>query len=130
MMLGDDNENVRNVGVAKVLARWKQIAEESANNDGCRHALNSNLIRLFDAPTLNLEANAYHKLANFDSYQQQPQAIASLTDTEIEECLKKPLVLHYLSHCQSAKRHMKLVAEASAQDAGFDRGETVIQQKN
>ena len=40
VMLGDDNENVRNVGVAKGLARLKQVAEESANNDDCRHALN------------------------------------------------------------------------------------------
>ena len=34
-MLGDDNENLRNVGVAKVLARRKQVTEESANNNNC-----------------------------------------------------------------------------------------------
>ena len=67
MMFGDDNENVRNVGEAKVLAHRKQVAEESANNDECPHALNSNLIRLFDLPSLNLEANAFYELANFDS---------------------------------------------------------------
>ena len=33
MMLGDDNENARNVGEAKMLAYWKQVVEESANND-------------------------------------------------------------------------------------------------
>ena len=32
-MLGDENENVRNVGEAKVLAHQTQAAEESANND-------------------------------------------------------------------------------------------------
>ena len=57
-MLGDDNENVRNVGLAKILARQKQVAEESANNNDCPLALNSSLIRLFDVPLLNLEANA------------------------------------------------------------------------
>ena len=31
--LEDDNENVRNVGEAKLLALRKQVAEESANND-------------------------------------------------------------------------------------------------
>ena len=62
-MLGDDN--ARNVGEAKMLARWKQVAEESANNDDCPFALNSSLIHLFDVPTLNLlEANAYYELAN------------------------------------------------------------------
>ena len=30
MMLGDDNENVRNVEVAKALAPRKQVAEENA----------------------------------------------------------------------------------------------------
>ena len=81
MMLGDDNKNVRSVGVAKVLAHWKQVAKESANNDDCPHVLNSSLVRLFNVPTLNLEANAYYELANFDSDQQQLPATASPTTT-------------------------------------------------
>ena len=94
-----------------MLARRKEVAEKSANNDDYPHALNNSLIRLVDVPTVNLEANAYYELANFE---QQPPAIASLTDTEIEECLKKPLVLHYLFHCQLVERHVKLVAEVFA----------------
>ena len=66
--VGDDYENVRNVEVTKVLARRKQVAEESGNIDDCPHALNGSLIRLFDTPTLKLEANAYYESANFDSY--------------------------------------------------------------
>ena len=97
-MLGDDNKNVRNVGVAKVLALRKQVAEESASDDNSPHSPNSSLIGLFDVPTLNLKANAYYEIANVDSYQQQPPAIASLLETEIEKCLKKPLVLHYTTH--------------------------------
>ena len=54
-MLRDDNENV---GVAKMLERWKQVVKESAHNDDSPLALNSSLIRLFDVPTLSLEANA------------------------------------------------------------------------
>ena len=68
VMLGDDNENVGNVGVAKMLERGKQVAEQSANNDECPLALNNSLICLCDVPTPNLKANAYYKLANFDSY--------------------------------------------------------------
>ena len=75
-----------------MLKRWKQVVEESTNNDDCPFALNSSLTRLFDVPTLNLEANAYYELANSDSCQQKPPAIATLAYTEIEECLKKPLV--------------------------------------
>ena len=68
-MVGYDYENVRNVGVAKALARRKQVAEENAHNDDCPPALKNSLMRLFDVPTLNLEANACYKLARFDSYQ-------------------------------------------------------------
>ena len=32
------NENVRNVGEAKMLAYQKHVAEESANNNDCPHA--------------------------------------------------------------------------------------------
>ena len=67
MMLGDDNENARNVGEAKMLVYRKQVAAKSANNYDCPYALSSSLICLFDVPTLNLKANAYYKLVNFDS---------------------------------------------------------------
>ena len=77
MMLGDDNENVRNVEMTKVLAHRKQVAEESANNDDCPHALSNGLIRLFDLPSLNLKANAYYKLANFDSSSNNLQQLFS-----------------------------------------------------
>ena len=79
-----------------MLERWKEVVEKRANNDDCLFALNSSLTRLFDVPTMNLEVNAYNELANFDSYQQKPPATASLANTEIEECLKKSLLLHYL----------------------------------
>ena len=91
------------------------------------------MIRLFDLPSLYLEANAYYELANFDSYQQKPPAIANLTDTDIEECLGKPLVLHYLyviANSQSVERHIKLVAEASAQVERFDRQDESFDKKN
>ena len=47
-------KSVRNVGVAKVLAHRKQVQ----NYDECPHAVNSSFIRLFDLPSLNIEANA------------------------------------------------------------------------
>ena len=59
MMLGDDNKSERSVGMAKVQAHRKQVAEEIANNDDCPHVLNSSLVRLLNVPTLNFKANAY-----------------------------------------------------------------------
>ena len=77
MMLGDDNKNVKSVGMAKVLAHRKQAVEESANNNDCRHVPKSSLVRLFNVSTLNLEANAYYELTHFDSDQQQLPATAN-----------------------------------------------------
>ena len=78
---------------------------------------------MFDVPTLNLEANAYYEFANFDSYLQKPPTIASLAHTEIEQYRKKPLVFIALPicHSQSVERHVKFVAEASAQVERFDQ---------
>ena len=95
----------------------------------------SSLIRKkkLDLLLLHLEANAYYELANFDSYQQKPSAIANLADTKIEECLKKPLVLHYLyvtEPSQSVERHVKLVTEASAKVERFDRQDGSFDKKN
>ena len=60
MMLGDGNENV---GVAKVLAHQKQVAEENANSNDCPHELNSNLICLFNVPMLNLKGKCLLRIS-------------------------------------------------------------------
>ena len=61
-----------------MLERWKQVVEESANNDDCPLALNSSWIRLFDVSTLNVEANANYECANFDSYCKSLQQLQAL----------------------------------------------------
>ena len=75
MMLGYDNENVRNVGIAKVLAHKQQVGEENGNNNECPHSLSSSLIRLFDLPSLHLEANAYYELADFNFFSNNLQQL-------------------------------------------------------
>ena len=44
--------------------------------------------------------------------------------------IEKLLVLHHPRHKQSVEQHIKLVAEESAQVAGFDTRHGVIRQKN
>ena len=75
---------------------------------------------MYQLPTLDLKANVYCKFANFDSNQQKSPTIAH---TEIEQFLKKPLVLHYLAicHSQCVEQHTKFVAEATAQVERFDQ---------
>ena len=98
-MSGEDNENVKKLGEAKVLVHRKQVAvaEESENNHDCSHALNSSLIHLFDVPTLNSEANAYYELANFDSSANNLQQLIKAAGLAVENSHLFYLVLDYFA---------------------------------
>ena len=112
-MLGDGDQAVRDKGVNHVLSLRK----------------NDTSVRLFHLPTLNLEADTYYELADLEICQQQPPAIRHLSDSEIEDCRMKPLILHHPCHNQTVERHVKLVTEASAQVTGFERRDRLIRQK-
>ena len=58
-----------------------------------------------------------------------PPAIRHLSDSEIEDCRMKPLILCRPCHNQTVERHVKLVTEASAQVTGFERRDGLIRQK-
>ena len=68
-----------------------------------------------------MEADTYYELADLEICQQQPPAIRHLSDSEIEDCRMKPLILHHPCHNQTVERHVKLVTEASAQVTGFEK---------
>ena len=91
-MLGDDDQAVRDKGVNHVLSLRK----------------NDTSVRLFHLPTLNLEADTYYELADLEICQQQPPATRHLSDSEIEDCRMKPLILHHPCHNQTVERHLFL----------------------
>ena len=50
-----------------------------------------------------LEADTYYELADLEICQQQPPAIRYLSDSEIEDCRMKPLILHHSCHNQTVE---------------------------
>ena len=71
----------------------KQIDEDNKANKSqgsCSNPPKSSTVRVFYAPTINLEAKKYYQLIDIVTYEQQPPAIEKLTDIEIEECIVKP----------------------------------------
>ena len=76
-----------------------------------------------------MEADTYYELVDLEICQQQPPAIRHLSDSEIEDCRMKPLILHHPCHNQTVKRHVKLVTEGSAQVTGFERRDELLHQK-
>ena len=76
-----------------------------------------------------MEADTYYELADLEICQPQSPAIRHSSDSEIEDCRMKPLILHHPCHNQTVERHVKLVTEASAQVTGFERRDGLIRQK-
>ena len=76
-----------------------------------------------------MEADTCYELADLEICQQQPPAIRHLSDSEIEDCRMKPLILHHPCHNQTVERHVKLVTEALAQVTGFESRDGLIRQK-
>ena len=52
-----------------------------------------------------------------------------MSDSEIEDCRMKPLILHHPCHNQTVERHVKLVTETSAQVIGFETRDGLNRQK-
>jgi len=128
-MLRDGDEQIRSMAVTKVIVLCKELGLSSAAEESSSSERRSSSIRLFHLPTINMKADVYYQLADIDTSSQQPPAIAHLTNDSIKDCWMKPLLLYYPCHNQTVEQHVKLVTEASAQVAGFERRDGIIRQK-
>jgi len=124
-MLKDGDEQIRSMVVTKVIALRKEWVSSSAAKESSSNERRSSSIRLFHLPTINV----YFQLADIETFSQQPPANAHLTNDSIEDCRMKPSLLYHPCHNQTVERHVKLVTEASAQVAGFERRDGIIGQK-
>ena len=87
-------------------------------------------IRRFRRPKLNLNAKVYYKLVDMNSSTIcEPPAIRHKSCLELNEIRHKPLTLMHPCHNQAVERHVKVVSEASAAVATFDRRDGLIRQK-
>ena len=144
-MLGNDDAQVRNMAVNKVLQiRGEAISmtiddndfeggdlSDQEDEDGERVESDVRVsIRKFRVPKINTNSKVYYKLVNMSSPDIfEPPLIAGLTDNEILNVRNKKLVLKYPCHTQAVERKIKVVSECSAQVVGFDRVDGLIRQK-
>ena len=128
-MLGNGDEQIRRMAVTKVIAFRKRSVLSSAAEESFSSERRSSSICLFHLPTVNVKANVYYQLADIETCSQQPPAIALLTNDSIKDSRMKPLFLYHSCHNQTVERHEKLVTEAIAQVAGFERRDVIIRQK-
>ena len=128
-MLRDGDEQIRSMTVTKVIALRKVLVQSFAAEGSFSSERGSSFLRLFHPPTINAKADVYYQLADIETCSQQTRPIAHLTNGSIEDRQMKPLLLYYFCHNQTVELHVKLVAEASAQVARFERRNGIIRQK-
>ena len=86
-MLGDNDEEIRMLGVNKVLSIRQKLSTGALSNiDAITESVNeehssestcdtSATVRSFDLPTINLAATSFDKMVDLNSWQHQPTAI-------------------------------------------------------
>ena len=122
-----DGELIRSQAVEIVLSIRKSRAGE-LTPDNANPKVTS--VRKFIIPEINVEANFYHNIVDFDRVDvTEPPATKMLNDETLKNIKTNKLELIHPCHNQAVERHVKLVTEASMHVAGFERREGMIRQK-
>lgn len=142
-MLGDGDESVRRLAVNKILSirgemdpyliKNDEFDSESHNLSKTDEELDdasSSKIRRFRIPKINPNAKAYYQLSSLNVQEmQEPPALRDLKNEDIEAIRQNKLMLEHPCHNQAVERHIKLVTEASAIVAGFEKRDGLIRLK-
>ena len=137
-MLGDDNEDLRRLAVNKIFAIRSKIPNVVIENDNFEGGFikpvgvfdDSSTIRKFLIPKINFMAKSYHKMVNMNLPDiTEPPATRLLSNEAINSLRLTPLRLDHPCHNQAVERHVKLVTEASAAAATFERRDGIIRQR-
>ena len=84
--------------------------------------------RKLKVPFINKKVILYHKLVHA-CFEDEPPLLHHLTNDELKSVRQKPMFFKQPCHNQAVERHIKLVTQASANVAGFERGYGLICQK-
>ena len=146
-MLADSDEDVCRIAVNKIMSLHRKLPSfnipNSFNDNGYfeqndeddvledeENASNSDHVRKFKVPVINLKAKVYYNLINLNNPDiEQPPAIRAMTDEMINDICMTPLSLKHPCHNQKFEWHVKLVSEASLSVARQDRSDGMIRQR-
>ena len=117
-MLADSDQIVRSQAVDIVLSsRRRKDVQTSLDENLAEKAVT---VRKFNIPEINIKADFYHKMINFEEIMTtEPPAIKSMNNAAIQRFKLDKLELDHPCHNQAVERHVKLVTEASIRVAGF-----------
>ena len=127
-MLADSDQIVRSQAIDIVLSsRRRKDVQTSLDENLAEKAVT---VRKFNIPEINIKADFYHKMINFEEIMTtEPSAIKSINDAAIQKFKLDKLEHDHPCHNQAVERHVKLVTETSIRVAGFERRDGMIRQK-
>ena len=134
-MLGSEDEEIRRLGVNKVLSFRKEIPRYNINPDYENGRTQEEIetqsgIRKFQVPKININADVFYRMVDVDDISvQEPPLLKHLSTHDIENIRSVPLKLGHPCHNQKVERHIKLVSEASGVVTTFERRDGLIRQK-
>ncbi|KAK4882474.1 hypothetical protein RN001_005793 [Aquatica leii] len=120
-MLADDRKYIRELGLRRILK--------------CRQAKhNVNLVREFNIPSFNLNADDYFELVSWQSLTiTEPPLTVKISDNELQEMISdvpaEIEMLNFPCHSQAVERCVKLVTEASAAVCGYEARDGFIRSR-
>ena len=77
-------------------------------------------MRKFKVPFINENTTSYHQLVDL-RLEAEPPFLQHLTNDELKSVRQKPMFFKQSCHHQAVVRHVKLITQASATVAGFER---------
>ncbi|KAK4883922.1 hypothetical protein RN001_000193 [Aquatica leii] len=120
-MLADDRKYIRELGLRRILK--------------CRQAKhNVNLVREFNIPSFNFNADDYFELVSWQSLTiTEPPLTVKTSDNELQEMISdvpaEIEMLKFPCHSQAVERCVKLVTEASAAVCGYEARDGFIRSR-
>ena len=112
-MHGDENKPVRDIAVDKIMSLRKILTAghtDISKETSCKEV---KAVRKFKVPSLSKNAILYHQLLN-PCLEAEPPLLHHLTNDKLNSVRQKPMF--FKQPC-----HVKLVTQASATVAGFER---------
>ena len=119
-MLADENEEIRNAAVKKIVFLRNKASEGAQSTNICH----------FKVPKINPTSKSYHELANLDeSDVEEPPLVRHFSLSDMEDLKSMPLQISHPCHNQVVERHIQLVSKVSALVTGFENRDGIIRQR-
>ena len=126
-MLGDENKPVRDFAVDKIMSLRETLATNQTDTFEETSCEEVKSVRKFKVPFINENATSYNQLVDL-RLETEPSLLHHLTNDELKNVRQKPMFSKQPCHNQAVVLHVKLVIQAFAAVAGFERRDSLTRQ--